>query len=165
MGQPIDLYAGRSRPLSLLTRHRQLHALQGITSIIFIVACSEYDQHLVEDRNTNRMVESLALFEQIVQYEYFRSTSFILFLNKQDLLEKKITSSSLAAHFPEFSGPAQNHEAAKEFIWSMYAKRKPKHTVLFKHYTQATDTGNITFVFKSVKTTLLRHNMKDYGLS
>ncbi len=46
------------------------------------VAISEYNQVLVEDGVTNRMDESLKLFESIVNNPFFVETSFILFLNK-----------------------------------------------------------------------------------
>jgi len=111
------------------------------------------------------MVESLALFDQIVSYSFFRTTSFILFLNKQDLLEEKLKHSKLKPHFPEYKGAEGDLDATKEFIWQMYAAKKPARTELFKHYTMATDTGNIKFVFKSVKTTLLRKSLNEYGLT
>lgn len=37
-----------------------------MTSILFCVALSEYDQTLLEDAEQNRMAESLVLFESIV---------------------------------------------------------------------------------------------------
>ena len=37
-----------------------------------------------EDDGTNRMEESLSLFEQICNSKWFVQTSIILFLNKQD---------------------------------------------------------------------------------
>ncbi len=50
------------------------------------------------------MRESLALFESIVSYPWFRRSSVILFLNKKDLLEEKVMVSHLADYFPDYSG-------------------------------------------------------------
>ena len=51
---------------SFISQHIPYHnSPQGVTSIIFIVASSEYDQYLVEDGDVNRMLESVALFEQV----------------------------------------------------------------------------------------------------
>lgn len=50
------------------------------------------------------MRESLALFETIVGYPWFRKSSIILFLNKKDLLEEKIMISDLATYFPDYTG-------------------------------------------------------------
>ena len=50
------------------------------------------------------MRESLALFELINNYPWFKESSVILFLNKTDLFYEKITRSKLADHFPAFQG-------------------------------------------------------------
>ena len=46
--------------------------------------------HSFQDRRTNRLAESLNIFEVIVNNKAFTSVSIILFLNKTDLLEEKI---------------------------------------------------------------------------
>eukprot|EP00053_Salpingoeca_punica_P026172 m.19756 g.19756 ORF g.19756 m.19756 type:complete len:347 (-) comp8535_c0_seq1:664-1704(-) len=144
-------------------RRKWIHCFENITSIIFIVACSEYDQTLVEQTDMNRMRESIALFEQIITYDWFRETSFILFLNKQDLLEMKVATSHLRTYFPAFKGPDRNYEAAKEFILQMYMERNPEGHDVYPHFTHATDTNNIEFVFNAVKSTILKIHLKDYG--
>jgi len=50
------------------------------------------------------MEESLKLFESIVNNRWFVETSVILFLNKKDLFEEKITMSPLTICFPDYSG-------------------------------------------------------------
>lgn len=50
------------------------------------------------------MEESLKLFESIVNNRWFVETSVILFLNKKDLFEEKITTSPLTICFPDYSG-------------------------------------------------------------
>ena len=50
------------------------------------------------------MEESLKLFESIVNNRWFNETSVILFLNKKDLFEEKITNSPLTICFPDYPG-------------------------------------------------------------
>ena len=50
------------------------------------------------------MQESLALFQTITSYPWFRNSSIILFLNKKDLLEEKIMVSPLVQYFLEYTG-------------------------------------------------------------
>ena len=50
------------------------------------------------------MDESLKLFESIINNKWFLDTSVILFLNKKDLFEEKITNFSLAICFPDYAG-------------------------------------------------------------
>lgn len=54
------------------------------------------------------MDESLALFETISRYPWFRTSSVILFLNKKDLLEEKVMTSHLSDYFSEYDGKG-NH--------------------------------------------------------
>ena len=68
--------------------------------------------HITHIQSVNRMKESLALFEAIVSYPWFRKSSIILFLNKKDLLEEKIMVSPLSGYFPEYTGthpPTHTH--------------------------------------------------------
>ncbi|KAG8126998.1 putative Guanine nucleotide-binding protein [Naja naja] len=83
-------------------RRKWIHCFENVTSIMFLVALSEYDQVLVESDNENRMEESKALFRTIITYPWFQNSSVILFLNKKDLLEDKIMYSHLVDYFPEF---------------------------------------------------------------
>ncbi|CAL1288944.1 unnamed protein product [Larinioides sclopetarius] len=85
-------------------RRKWIHCFENVTSIIFLVALSEYDQILFESDNENRMEESKALFKTIITYPWFQNSSVILFLNKKDLLEEKIMYSHLVDYFPEYDG-------------------------------------------------------------
>ncbi|KAM4527583.1 guanine nucleotide-binding protein subunit alpha-14-like [Odontesthes bonariensis] len=146
-------------------RKKWIHCFENVTSIIFLAALSEYDQVLYESENDNRLVESLALFKTIHSYQWFQESSTILFLNKKDLLEEKITGSHLATYFSDFTGPRGDAESAKRFILKMYVDRHTEHPKpLYSHYTCATDTENIRVVFKAVKDTLLRDNLEKFNL-
>ena len=145
-------------------RRKWIHCFENVTSIIFIAACSEYDQALVEQDDMNRMQESVSLFEQIISYYWFRESSFILFLNKRDLLREKIKKSHLKTYFPSFAGKEGSAEDAEQFILELYLSRKPETHDVYHHFTMATDTSNIQFVFQSVKSTILRVHLKSYNL-
>ncbi len=54
----------------------------------------------MEDETTNRMHESLRLFDSICNNKWFVNTSIILFLNKKDLFSEKIPRSSLRFAWP-----------------------------------------------------------------
>ncbi|KAJ8262813.1 hypothetical protein COCON_G00152700 [Conger conger] len=126
---------------------------------------SEYDQVLVESDNENRMEESKALFRTIITYPWFQNSSVILFLNKKDLLEEKIMHSHLVDYFPEYDGPQRDAQAGREFILKMFVDLNPdSDKIIYSHFTCATDTENIRFVFAAVKDTILQLNLKEYNL-
>lgn len=146
-------------------RKKWIHCFENVTSIIFLAALSEYDQVLYENETDNRLRESLALFKTILSYQWFQESSTILFLNKTDLLEEKITKSHLATYFEAYTGPKGEAEPAKQFILKMYKEQHVgRHKPLYPHFTCATDTENIRFVFKSVRDTLFRDNLEKFNL-
>ncbi|XP_003783013.1 guanine nucleotide-binding protein subunit alpha-14 [Otolemur garnettii] len=146
-------------------RRKWIHCFESVTSIIFLVALSEYDQVLAECNNENRMEESKALFKTIITYPWFLNSSVILFLNKKDLLEEKIMYSHLISYFPEYTGPKQDVKAARDFILKLYQDQNPdKEKVIYSHFTCATDTENIRFVFAAVKDTILQLNLREFNL-
>ncbi|XP_035721867.1 guanine nucleotide-binding protein G(q) subunit alpha isoform X3 [Vespa mandarinia] len=120
-------------------RRKWIHCFENVTSIIFLVALSEYDQILFESENENRMEESKALFKTIITYPWFQHSSVILFLNKKDLLEEKIMYSHLVDYFPEYDGPKQQDVPAREFILKVYLNTNPDpDRMCYSHFTCAT---------------------------
>lgn len=77
------------------------------------------DMKLEEDQNTNRMIESLKLFAEVTSSQWFKNTSVILFLNKDDLFREKLPRSPLSKLFPEYTG-GDDYESALKFIESKY---------------------------------------------
>ncbi|XP_021503232.2 guanine nucleotide-binding protein subunit alpha-12 isoform X1 [Meriones unguiculatus] len=146
-------------------RQKWFQCFDGITSILFMVSSSEYDQVLMEDRRTNRLVESMNIFETIVNNKLFFNVSIILFLNKMDLLVEKVKSVSIKKHFPDFKGDPHRLEDVQRYLVQCFdRKRRNRSKPLFHHFTTAIDTENIRFVFHAVKDTILQENLKDIML-
>ncbi|XP_072240865.1 guanine nucleotide-binding protein subunit alpha-12a [Leuresthes tenuis] len=146
-------------------RQKWFQCFDGITSILFMVSSSEYDQVLMEDRRTNRLVESMNIFETIVNNKLFLNVSIILFLNKTDLLVDKIRTVDIRKYFPEFRGDPRRLEDVQAFLVQSFSrKRRNRGKPLFHHFTTAVDTENIRFVFHAVKDTILQENLKDIML-
>ncbi|KAL3066703.1 guanine nucleotide-binding protein subunit alpha-12a [Trematomus bernacchii] len=146
-------------------RQKWFQCFDGITSILFMVSSSEYDQVLMEDRRTNRLVESMNIFETIVNNKLFLNVSIILFLNKTDLLVEKIRKVDIRKHFPDYRGDTRRLEDIQAFLVQSFSrKRRNRGKPLFHHFTTAIDTENIRFVFHAVKDTILQENLKDIML-
>ncbi|XP_051573726.1 guanine nucleotide-binding protein subunit alpha-12-like [Myxocyprinus asiaticus] len=146
-------------------RQKWFQCFDGITSILFMVSSSEYDQVLMEDRRTNRLVESMNIFETIVNNKLFSNVSIILFLNKMDLLVEKVHKVSISKHFSDFRGDPHRLEDVQAYLVQCFnCKRRNRSKPLFHHFTTAIDTENIRFVFHAVKDTILQENLKDIML-
>ncbi|KAF7249605.1 Guanine nucleotide-binding protein G(i) subunit alpha-2, partial [Varanus komodoensis] len=143
-------------------RKKWIHCFEGVTAIIFCVALSAYDLVLAEDEEMNRMHESMKLFDSICNNKWFTDTSIILFLNKKDLFEEKIIHSPLTICFPEYTG-ANKYDEAAGYIQSKFEdlnKRKDTKEI-YTHFTCATDTKNVQFVFDAVTDVIIKNNLKD----
>lgn len=115
----------------------------------------------MEDRKTNRLVESCNIFETIINNRSFVSVSVILFLNKMDLLTEKVARVEISDYFPEFKGDPHNLDDVKTFLLSIFdSRRRERSKPLFHHYTTAIDTENIKLVFQDVKDTILHDNLR-----
>jgi len=146
-------------------RKKWIHCFEGVTAIIFCVALSAYDLVLAEDEETNRMKESLQIFDSICNSQWFIKTSIILFLNKKDLFAEKIKTSSLKICFPEYDG-ADTDEEAGAYIREQFEElnNRKKGKELYSHFTCATDTTNIQFVFDAVTDVIIKINLENCGL-
>ncbi|XP_071390351.1 guanine nucleotide-binding protein subunit alpha-13 isoform X2 [Centroberyx affinis] len=147
-------------------RRRWFECFDSVTSILFLVSSSEYDQVLMEDRQTNRLSESLNIFETIVNNRVFGNVSIILFLNKTDLLEEKVRQVSVRDYFPEFSGEPASLADVQRFLVECFRdkRREQQQKPLYHHFTTAINTENIRLVFRDVKDTILHDNLKQLML-
>lgn len=148
-------------------RQKWFQCFENVTSIMFLASSSEFDQVLMEDRRTNRLVESCNIFETIVNNKCFVNVSIILFLNKTDLLEEKIRTTSIKNYFPEFTGSPHKLEDVQNFLLQLFDSKRnaeARSKPLFHHFTTAVDTENIKFVFQAVKDTILQDNLKSLML-
>lgn len=147
-------------------RRRWFECFDGVTSILFLVSSSEFDQVLMEDRQTNRLSESLNIFETIVNNRVFSNVSIILFLNKTDLLEEKVKTISIRDYFPQYEGNPHELSDVQQFLVQCFRdkRRDQQHKPLYHHFTTAINTENIRLVFRDVKDTILHDNLKQLML-
>lgn len=102
-------------------RRKWIQVFDGIDAVLFIIAASDYDQTLREDENKNRLEEAITLFGDICKSKFLQQAGMIVFLNKQDIFQKKIESKkNLGQYFPEFQdfkgGQSSDYENAKAFL-------------------------------------------------
>lgn len=144
-------------------RKKWIHCFDNVTLIIFCVALSEYDQALLEEDSQNRLEESLALFDSVVNSRWFSRTSIVLFLNKIDVFAKKLPFSPLENYFPDYNGGDNINKAVKYILWR-FTQVNRSGLNIYPHVTQATDTSNIQLVFAAVKETILENSLRDSGI-
>uniref|UniRef100_A0A2C9UA77 Guanine nucleotide-binding protein alpha subunit n=1 Tax=Manihot esculenta TaxID=3983 RepID=A0A2C9UA77_MANES len=148
-------------------RRKWIHLFEGVKL---------YDQTLFEDENKNRMMETKELFEWVLKQPCFEKTSFMLFLNKFDLFEKKVLKVPLNVcewfkDYQPISTGKQEIEHAYEFVKKKFEELYFQSTTpdrvdrVFKIYrTTALDQKLVKKTFKLVDETLRRRNLFEAGL-
>lgn len=163
-------------------RRKWIQCFNDVTAIIFVTACSSYNLVLREDATTNRLRESLNLFQSIWNNRWLRTISIILFLNKQDLLAEKIKAgkSKLEDYFADFKryqipndasvDPGDDPEVVRakyfirdEFLRISTSSGEGRH-YCYPHFTCAVDTENIRRVFNDCRDIIQRMHLRQYEL-
>jgi len=106
---------------------------------------------LYEDKETNRMHESLQLFKDICAFPYFTNITFIVFLNKYDLfLEKMKQGKSIKSAFPEYPGGC-NPEESIEYIKNKFKEVNNNFSKeLYFYETTAIDREKLIVIWDGV---------------
>ena len=149
-------------------RRKWIHFFDNVTSVLFVVSIAEYDQVLEEDSKTNRMVESMQLFDETANNTYFKEMPVIIFFNKYDLFLDKISKRGIKEIFPDYQGPDNCPNETLAFLTNKYitlSKTNRKKRPIYPHTTTATDTQLIDKVFRSVAEIILEDVLNKVGFA
>mmetsp|Transcript_53380 Transcript_53380/g.134046 ORF Transcript_53380/g.134046 Transcript_53380/m.134046 type:complete len:343 (-) Transcript_53380:49-1077(-) len=143
-------------------RRKWIHCFDGVNCLLYCIALDDYSMVVAEDLKTNRMLESVKLFIDVLSIEALASVPLIIFFNKVDMLQEKIKVFNLSDLFSEYKGGADDKQAL-EFIKNQYVQQIPPARNHYCHVTNALDEKNIKFVFEAVKDLLLNAALADGG--
>ena len=169
-----DLYSLMSLEISAgqkAARRKWIHCFDNVTSVLFVIGMSEYDQVLAEDGKTNRMEDSLMLFGATVNGVYLRGKPFILFFNKHDLFEEKVKKKSIQCAFPAYRGDPRSVPEASQFIIDRFLEQdkwgnsKEFKRPIYPHLVTATNTQLVKFIFTGVAEIILNDILRETGLT
>ena len=88
----------------------------------------------------------------------------MVFLNKKDILERKVLKVSFKVNFPEFDGDDKNTQEVIEFTKSKLEEVGGNARPVYFHVTCATDKKNVEFVFDAVQDSIIYSSMRNIGL-
>ncbi|KAJ7215876.1 heterotrimeric G protein alpha subunit 4 [Mycena pura] len=97
-------------------RRKWLHALKEVTSIIFVVSLSGYNEHLIEDKDDNQMRDAMVVWNAICRSRWFTQSPLVLCLNKNDVFERQILHSDIVEFFPDFDGERKKADAGRDYF-------------------------------------------------
>jgi len=141
-------------------RKKWLTCFHDVSAVIYLVALNEYDMLMEEDDVTNRMEESLKLFQKLSGSQWIRESAMILFLNKYDLFQERIVQRPLNLCFNDYDDYAKKFphkselENSVDYIKDQFTKVF-NGTRLYFYLTCALDTNNCEKVFLAVRDSIV----------
>jgi len=135
-----------------------------VTAVIWISALDNYNEVLFENENVNAMDDALEAFEWAVSHPLLEKPVFAVFLNKIDLLEKKVVEQpdkfGLKYFFDDFDGEDGNVDHAADFLKDIFLSCVPNGREIPAFTVQGTDQHNANSVLDSVIFGLLENQMQ-----
>ncbi|KAJ3325464.1 hypothetical protein HDV06_004323 [Boothiomyces sp. JEL0866] len=152
--------------VSGLIHHRKtwLSYFDDVQTVLFVMSLASYDQFLAEDSTINMMVDSLVLFEQVINNPILSTPNFVLFFNKKDIYEKKIKIVALNSFFPEYTDKPHSASKGVTFIKKKFLSQIKGKKSIVCHITCATDTGSMQVVLETMLASILEGNLRDAGV-
>jgi len=139
-------------------RRKWLHCFDNVKAVMWVVNLADYNNVLFEDKNVNRMHESLELFKDTVKQDFFRDVPIFLFLNKKDLFEHMIKSRGIECCFPDYKGNNDLNECC-QFVEEQFQSRlpsgKPRAMTFF---LAARVRKEVQYAFDDLKDALVKGN-------
>jgi GTPase SAR1 family protein len=152
----VDVGGQRSQRSKWIKQFTDCHA------VIFVAAISEYDQVLRENESTNRLLESNQLFNVICKTPELQNAGMILFLNKTDLFNEKLSKKiPLTICYPEYQS-GFDYDKACAYIKSQFQKGCDRE--LYIHLTCATDQDNMKRVMTDLADLMLQDILSGIGM-
>jgi guanine nucleotide-binding protein G(i) subunit alpha len=134
-----------------------IHAFENVPVILFVVDMDEYDEVSLEKPYRNKMMESIVLFDSIVNSRWFMRSLVFLLLNKLDSFRRKLRMVPLANCFPDYRG-GNDVNKAEEYILQRFTQLNRAH--IYPHLIETIDKSKIRLVFEDIKQKIILSNME-----
>jgi len=143
---------------------------EDVNAIIFLAPISCFDEKLLEDPNVNRLNDSIGLWKAIIASRMLQNTTMVCFLNKCDILKRKLRSGIQFRSFVKDYGDKPNDVSpVVKFIKERFKNIAVKYTVnphrmTYIYTTSVTDTKATATTLKSVRDSIFREHLAEAGV-
>ncbi|KAJ6595494.1 G-protein alpha subunit [Mycena vulgaris] len=136
-----------------------------VQAILFLAPLTFW-QNLDEDRNVNRVQDSLELWREIVSNQLLAKTTLILLFNKKDILQAHISAGVLVKkHVPSFGDRPNDVASVTKYFREKFAayhrKFSPKPRPFIFYETEAIDTKSTATILGEVNEQIVQNHLKD----
>ncbi|KAI0085497.1 guanine nucleotide binding protein, alpha subunit [Irpex rosettiformis] len=138
-------------------------------AIIFLAPISCFDEKLAEDRKVNRLEDSYQLWRMICSCKLLSKAQIILFLNKCDLLDKKLKSGiRVKDYVPSFGDRKNDLPTVAQYFAQHFKEIARQNSVPARpfrvHLTSVVDTHATALTLGVVGESILRSQLRNADL-
>ncbi|KAG6336303.1 hypothetical protein ID866_2779 [Astraeus odoratus] len=140
-----------------------------VDAIIFLSPISCFDERLREDQTVNRLEDSLQLWRSVCSSRILAKTQIVLFLNKCDILRKKMKRGVLVkTYVPSFADRTNDAITVMNYFLQHFKEISrtcsPEPRQFFVHFTSVIDTTATAATLDVVQESVLRQHLKNASL-
>ncbi|KAI0745129.1 G-alpha-domain-containing protein [Earliella scabrosa] len=137
-----------------------------INAIIFLAPISCFDEQLAEDRRVNRLQDSLLLWKAVCSTKLLAKVQLILFLNKCDLLQKKLARGvRVYDYVPSFGDRPNDAPTTAKYFRQQFRdyllRYSPQQRGFYSYLTSVVDTQATAIQVAAVREGIQRNHLKD----
>lgn len=140
-----------------------------VTTIIFLAPASAFNQVLVEDETVNRMADTMKLWRNLCGNRLLQSVELVLFLNKMDILDKKLKAGiQFAKYVTSYKDRPNETQAVAKYLLDVFHRLHTQHTPkkrkVYAHTTCATDTKATSVVISQIREVILMKTLHETSI-
>ena len=141
------------------SQKKWMHQFENVASIIFVADISSYDEVILENPGYNRLMESLVLFDNVVNSQWFVQSSVILLLSNFGRFKEKLYASPLERYFCDYTGGIDLNRAMDYILFRFKGVNRSDLT-LYTYWTDPGDPGLLHFIKNAVQDTVIERSLK-----
>ncbi|KAG8981161.1 hypothetical protein FRC05_004062 [Tulasnella sp. 425] len=150
-------------------RHAWIPYFDNVDCIIFLAPLSPFDQALPEDRKVNCLEDSLIIWKELCTNKLLENVPLVLFLNKSDLLRRKLEDGVQVSRFVVSYGNRPNeYDSAEKYFRSKFEAIRRQYSnqerPVFTHITSCINQVTTANIINHVQDLLMRENLKNSSL-
>ncbi|KAF9237712.1 guanine nucleotide binding protein, alpha subunit [Melanogaster broomeanus] len=150
-------------------RNAWLPYFDQVNAVIFLAPISCFDERLQEDPRVNRLEDSFILWKAICSSKLLSRTTLIIFLNKIDILEKKIQSGIMVNRYlPSYANRPNETTSVVKYLRQKFKDtvkhNSPEPRMCHIYQTSVINTKTTAQTLLSVRDGILREQLKRANL-
>ncbi|KAH6912056.1 guanine nucleotide binding protein, alpha subunit [Coprinopsis sp. MPI-PUGE-AT-0042] len=168
VGQEWRLYdvgGTRSSRAAWYPFFEDVDAIIFLAYVPFCFLVSPFDEKLAEDKRVNRLEDSYLLWRSVCSCKLLQRTQLILFLNKCDLLQAKLSRGvRIRDSVPSYGDRKNDHTTATRYFQQHFKEIARQHSPVqrpfYVHLTSVIDTRSTAVTLGAVEESILREHLR-----